>query len=98
MVGPFDVTWCSANDSQEAVRCTLRKDNIRKVNSQIVKSQLTDRKVNPQMRWRQSERERVLIDNLLVRIHRCFSWTGLAPWEFEFPFPGSLISTSNFLV
>jgi len=33
---------------------------------------------------------------LLARIH--FSivmirWTGLAPWEFEFPFPGSLIST-----
>ena len=27
------------------------------------------------------------IDNLLVR------WTGLAPWEFEFPFPGSLTST-----
>ena len=24
---------------------------------------------------------------------RCFWWTGLAPWEFEFPFPGSLIST-----
>jgi len=23
-------------------------------------------------------------------------WTGLAPWEFEFPFPGSL--TSTFLV
>jgi len=22
-------------------------------------------------------------------------WSGLAPWEFEFPFPGSL--TSNFL-
>ena len=21
-------------------------------------------------------------------------WTGLAPWEFEFPFPGSLTSTS----
>ena len=20
-------------------------------------------------------------------------WTGLAPWEFEFPFPGSLTST-----
>ena len=20
-------------------------------------------------------------------------WTGLAPWEFEFPFPGSLAST-----
>ena len=23
-------------------------------------------------------------------------WTGLAPWEFEFPFPGSL--TSTFLI
>ena len=23
-------------------------------------------------------------------------WTGLAPWEFEFPFPGSI--TSTFLV
>ena len=39
-----------------------------------------------------SERE-FFIDNLLVRIHRCFWWTGLAPWEFEFPFPGILIST-----
>ena len=44
-------------------------------------------------------RERVLIDNLLVRIHFIIvmiRWTGLAPWEFEFPFPGSL--TSTFLV
>jgi hypothetical protein len=39
-----------------------------------------------------AERE-FFIDNLLVRIHRCFWWTGLAPWEFEFPFPGSFIST-----
>ena len=38
------------------------------------------------------ERE-FFFDNLLVRIHRCFRWTVLAPWEFEFPFPGSLIST-----
>ena len=32
----------------------------------------------------------------LVRIHFIFvmsRWTGLAPWEFESPFPGSLIST-----
>ena len=36
------------------------------------------------------ERE-FFIDNLLVQIHRCFWWTGLAPWEFEFPFPGSHI-------
>ena len=30
------------------------------------------------------------IDNLLVRIHfisEMISWTGLAPWQFEFPFP-----------
>ena len=36
------------------------------------------------------------IDNLLVRIHLTIvmiRWTGLAPWEFEFPFPGSLTST-----
>ena len=35
-------------------------------------------------------------DNLLVRIHFIMvmiRWTGLAPWEFEFPFPGSLTST-----
>ena len=37
------------------------------------------------------ERE-FFIDNLLVRIHFIIvmiRWTGLAPWEFEFPFPGS---------
>ena len=33
------------------------------------------------------------IDDLMVRIHFIFEliwWTGLAPWEFVFPFPGSL--------
>ena len=44
------------------------------------------------MRALQRERE-FFIDNLLVRVHRCFWCTGLAPWEFESPFPGSLIST-----
>ena len=37
------------------------------------------------------ERE-FFIDNLLVRVHFIIvmiRWTGLAPWEFEFPFPGS---------
>ena len=41
------------------------------------------------------ERE-VFIDNPLVRIHFIIvmiRWTGLAPWKFEFPFPGSLTST-----
>ena len=36
------------------------------------------------------------IDNLLVRTHliiEIISWTGLAPWEYEFLFPGSLIPT-----
>jgi hypothetical protein len=36
------------------------------------------------------------IDNSLVRIHfitEMIWWTGLAPWEFEFLFPGSLAST-----
>ena len=33
------------------------------------------------------------IDNLLVRTYFIIvmiRWTGLAPWEFEFPFPGAL--------
>jgi len=41
------------------------------------------------------ERE-FFIDNLLVRIHLIIEmiwWTSLAPWKFEFSFPGSLIST-----
>jgi len=44
----------------------------------------------------QRQRE-FFIDNLLVRTHciiLMIRWTGLAPWEFEFPFPGSLTSTS----
>ena len=35
------------------------------------------------------------MDKLLVRIHFIIEiiwWTGLAPWDFEFSFPGSLIS------
>ena len=37
-----------------------------------------------------------MIDNLLVQIHLIIvmvRWTGLAPWKFEFSFPGSLTST-----
>ena len=45
----------------------------------------------------QPHREReFFIDNLLDRIHFIIvmiGWTGLAPWEFEFPSPGSLTST-----
>jgi len=47
--------------------------------------------------WDPIERE-FFTDNILVRIHLImsqmfFGRTGLAPWEFEFPLPGSLIST-----
>ena len=41
------------------------------------------------------ERE-MCMDNLLVRINviiKMIYWTGLVPWEFEFPFPGSRIYT-----
>ena len=41
------------------------------------------------------ERE-FFIYNLLVRIHFIIvmiRWTGLAPWQLAFPFPGSLTST-----
>ena len=37
-------------------------------------------------------RRKFFIDNLLVLIVM-IGWTGLAPWEFEFPLPGSLTST-----
>ena len=46
-------------------------------------------------RVRLGEKE-FFIDNLLVRIHYIIvmvKWTGLAPWKFEFSFPGSLTST-----
>ena len=42
------------------------------------------------------EEREFIIDKLLVRTHFIIGmiwWTGLAPWEFEFPFPGSLTST-----
>ena len=42
------------------------------------------------------EEREFFIDNLLVIIHLIIvmiRWTGLAPWEFDFPFPGSLTST-----
>ena len=47
------------------------------------------------VRLRLAERE-FFIDNLLVRVHfitEMIRWTGLAPCEFEFPFPGSFAST-----
>ena len=46
------------------------------------------------------ERE-FFIKDLLLRIHFIIvmiRWTGLAPWEFEFPFPGSLTSTYQCMI
>ena len=51
-------------------------------------------------RRRHGTQREVFIDHLLVRIHCIIvmiRWTGLAPWEFEFPFPGSLTSTFSHL-
>ena len=42
------------------------------------------------------KREGSLLISYWIRIHLIIVmiwWTGLAPWEIEFPFPGSLIST-----
>ena len=47
-------------------------------------------------RWRKRREREFFIDNLLVRIHLIIvmiRWTGLAPREFKFPFPGSLTCT-----
>ena len=41
------------------------------------------------------ERE-FFIDNLLIRVHCIIvmiRWTGFAPWEFKFSFPGSFTCT-----
>ena len=45
---------------------------------------------------RHDEQKPVLVGEELVRIHFIIVmiwWTGLAPWEFESLFPGSLTST-----
>ena len=52
----------------------------------------------PRENAREGERGKrdFFVDNLLVRIHSIVAmiwWTGLAPWEFEFPFPVSLTLT-----
>ena len=44
------------------------------------------------------EEREFFIDNLPVRIHFIIvmsRWTGLAPWEFEFPFPGSPVPSTT---
>jgi len=56
--------------------------------------------LHPQVPLKPRERE-FFIDNLLVRIHTIIEiiwWTGLAPWEIEFPFPGTCSLTSTFQV
>jgi len=54
------------------------------------------RRSRPENRPPKNAEREFFIDNLLVRIHYTIvmiRWTGLAPWAFEFPFPGSLTST-----
>ena len=45
---------------------------------------------------RSQREEAFLIESILAQIHCIIvmtRWTGLAPWDFEFPFTGSLTST-----
>ena len=45
---------------------------------------------------RKQIKKKFFVDNQLVRIHFIIEmtcWTGVAPWDFEFPFSGSPIST-----
>ena len=75
--------------------CELRPEFLgRQRAARLVVPRLPPRRLAP-AQPRSRERE-LCIGNLLVRIHFIFEmirWTGLAPWEFEFPFPGSLTST-----
>ena len=48
---------------------------------------------HPYQRVAQLRKGEFFIDNLLVNIETIW-WTGLAPWEFEFPFADRLVSTS----
>ena len=46
--------------------------------------------------WSSTIERDFFFDNLLVRMRFIMAmiwWTGLAPWEFESPFPGSLSSS-----
>jgi len=74
------------------VRMQLERNMQSKTKAVFARNRLSEKKAHSR------ERE-FFTDNLLVRIHfiiEMIRWTGLAPWEFEFPFPGSL--TSTFLV
>jgi hypothetical protein len=80
----------AAHATHCATYCTPCRPLIRAFSGWIRTPPPTGRAISP--RRGVLERE-FFIDNLLVRVHRCFWCTGLAPWEFESPFPGSLIST-----
>ena len=93
--------WGAERASGLQKRCLLKKSNA------VESRQLLTRTVFKNMHyfWGQvpctalylgSTWREFFIDNLLIRIHFIIvmiRWTGLAPWEFESPFPGSLAST-----
>ena len=70
---------------------------IIKINNWIVSPEVDFRGPRAPKQPRQKRREReFFIGNLLVRIHCIIvmiRWTGLASWDFEFPFLDSLVST-----
>ena len=59
----------------------------------VASSRLENRQDVERVRTRESD---FFIDNLLVQTHLIIlmiRWTGLALWEFRFPFPGCLTYT-----
>jgi len=65
------------------------------LNRNSSRNMMHQNETHPGQGWYQKERD-YFIDNQLVRIRfviLMIRWTGLAPWECEFPFPFSLSCT-----
>jgi len=67
----------------------------KKIHENLARTFTQDKLTGNYLPKKVGERES-FIEKLLVRIRFIIvmiRWTGLAPWEFKFPFPGSLTST-----
>ena len=86
---------CLSSNRSRAKRGQLKRNHAPLSESQGLDCRICAIHVFVRQRSSVCERE-FFIDNLLVRIHfiiEMIRWTGLAPWEFEFPFLVSLIFT-----
>ena len=97
----FEIRWVEENPKWSSAQSCCRA-NLAHINQSTPDSgigvqvkMLKAFEVSPSLLASGRKRE-LFIDNLLVRIHFIIvmiRWTGLALWEFEFPFSGSLAST-----